>query len=109
MPRTIAMLVFFMAFSGCGEEIVVFENSMEVECRRPFGIQVQPGTYRIEMTASENGARINFEGTKREPIKNSRQFGGTVLYTNPGTIQIDAAGSCLGATSQVHLKITKIK
>ena len=105
----ISALSFPIIFFGCGQETVVFEQTLDVETGRPFHYQIQPGTYRMEMTSSGEGVTIEFAGTKREKTGRSKQFGGTITYSQPGEIILSNTSAPLGNLSKATITITKTK
>jgi hypothetical protein len=94
-------------FWGCGgEEVIVVDQTMAIDDKTPKIWKVEPGSYRIDLNATGGGANLEFEGTSRAKVANSKVYGGTVLFVKAGEIKLSNSNPEI---TNVTLKVVKIR
>lgn len=108
MMRTLILapvLFGLLLCCGCGQETVVVEQTLQVDQANPKSWAMEPGRYMVEMTATGNGATLDFAGTSRDKASGSKQFSNTILFSKPGEIKLSNDNP---EVTTVTIKITKV-
>jgi hypothetical protein len=109
--RRLLLLLAFFAVAGCdtlGDKVVVDELVVLKDgCSRTF--KLEPGSYRLELTASDDGASVEWIGGSCPPTGEMKSLTSLCRLNSTGQLIVKNPSALgLGASTSCTIKVTKL-
>jgi len=109
--RSLLLLVLFVFVAGCApSDVVVLDKIESIADGHGFAWKLDPGTYKVDLTASNDGVTIKFIGCSCPGASQQTQTFSTICeLTQTGQVAIDNPSMFgTGPGSTVTVKITRL-
>ena len=92
-----------------GSDDVVVDEIESIEGGAFVAWKLDPGTYKVELTASGDGAIVKWVGSSCPASEETKTYSVTCEMTQTGQLIVEnPSASGMGATTTVTLKVTKV-
>jgi hypothetical protein len=108
-------LIGFLLLASCSVankvvDLTVIDTQISLEEGKRVSYRLEPGRYRIEMTADKDGASITWVGTDCATTGERTSYSGLCEFPVIGQVVIENPTFLgLGAGTSVTIKITKLR
>jgi len=110
MKKTGIVLVSVLFLSSCERDRVVLNDFGTIGEGESRAYRIETaGIYRLEMTASKDGAGVEWVGETCQGVREAKSFNGICEYRSEGQIVISNPTTFgMGSDTTVTVKVTKI-
>ena len=115
LPCLALVLMVAGLVSGCGggessepEEEVVVDEMQAVEDGHFLAWKLDPGMYKVEMTASGDGAVVKWVGSSCPGGEEATTYSVTCEMTQTGQLIVENPARSGGGATTVTMKVTKV-
>ena len=110
--RALSMVLFAIVMAGCSiaaRDVVVVDWANWLADGSQTSWRLQPGTYRLQMTASGDGASVEWVGTNCPRASESRNVAMSCELNQPGQLIVgNPTVLGLGTSASVTVHLTRL-